>query len=133
MKETETPLDDKGISRRDFGRGTVLAPACSLTPTGMITPVAEAQQNPGGNLSDAVQAEVESKMQHVLARWGSRLSEDQKTRIRTTIMRHVRMLETVRAFPLENGDCPASALKLIESRSVPHVSTTAVGKNPDAR
>jgi hypothetical protein len=60
-----------------------------------------------------------------MTRWGSRLSDDQKTRMRTIITRHVRMLETVRAYPLENGDSPASVLKLVENRSVP--GTTGKG------
>jgi hypothetical protein len=75
-------------------------------------------QAPGG-LSAAAAAELEAKMQNVLRRWGDRLNEDQRTRMRGIITRHVRMLETVRAIPTDNADPPASVLKLVERRSIP--------------
>jgi hypothetical protein len=124
MDKKETRSEMPGISRRKFGRSTVLVLAGStLAPASLISSGAALpaipQQGQGGELAESVRAEIESKVQNVMTRWGSRLRDDQKTRIRTIITRHVRMLETIRAYPLENGDSPASVLKLVENRSVP--------------
>ena len=115
------------VSRRDFGRHAVLAvagaaavPAAILSADGAAASAQPTQQaQVPGDLSPAAIAEVDSKMQNIRRRWGDRLSEDQLTRMRSTVTRHVRMLETIRAVPLENGDCPASVLKLDEIRSTP--------------
>ena len=42
-----------------------------------------------------------------------RLNEEQKTRARTVLARHHRMLMRVREFPLENSDPPATVLRLV--------------------
>ena len=115
----------QGVSRRDFGRGAVLALASAAAVPAGILSSGEAAAQPAqqaqapGDLSPELLAEIEAKMQNILRRWGDRLSEDQRTRLRSTVTRHVRMLETIRAYPLENGDCPASVLKLVETRSTP--------------
>jgi hypothetical protein len=112
----------QGVSRRDFGRGAVLALAgAAAVPAGILssgeaTAAAQQAQTPG-DLSPELLAEIDAKMQNILRKWGDRLSEDQRTRLRSTVTRHVRMLETIRAYPMENGDCPASVLKLVEIRS----------------
>jgi hypothetical protein len=70
-------------------------------------------------LSPQARAEIDAKVENVIRRWGDRLSEEQKTRARTIITRHVRMLETVRKFPVHNGDSPAAVLKLYATASAP--------------
>ncbi len=126
----------QGVSRRDFGRGAILAlagaaavPASILSSGGAAAAAQSAQQaQVPGDLSPATIAEIDAKMQNILRRWGDRLSEDQRTRMRSTVTRHVRMLETIRAVPLENGDCPASVLKLDEIRSTPASSPRTAPK-----
>ena len=111
------------VSRREFARSTALAaaaaafaPATSLSQakeSAPSAPVPPQQQGPDlSDLSPQARAEIDAKVENVVRRWGDRLSEEQKTRARTIITRHVRMLETVRKFPLNNGDSPASVLKL---------------------
>ena len=45
-------------------------------------------------------------------KYGERLSEAQRTRAREVLERHQRMLMRVRNFELENGDAPATGLRL---------------------
>jgi hypothetical protein len=112
------------VSRREFARSTALAAAAAaLAPAAAAlsqpkhnSPSAfDARQQQGADLSDLspqARAEIDAKVENVIRRWGDRLSDEQKSRARTIITRHVRMLETVRKFPLHNGDSPASVLKL---------------------
>jgi len=119
-KELSRELPDE--SRRDFGRGVAATIAgVTLAPSSLIfAPGALADevtpldpQDQGADLSAEAKAEVDSKMQNIIARWGDRLSDEQKTRLRATVTRHVRTLEVVRKFPLENGDAPAPVLRVL--------------------
>ena len=47
-----------------------------------------------------------------MRQYGSRLSPDQVKQLRKVLTDNERMLATVRSFPLENGDTPASVLKI---------------------
>lgn len=117
-------VDAVGVSRREFGRRAALgivggAIAASALPAGATTLVTSAlpphmpQPQAASGLSGKAQAEVEAKVQHALAAYGDRLSDDQKNRMRQIITGHVRMLEAVRPIPTANGDAPATVLKLI--------------------
>ncbi|HEV2314317.1 MAG TPA: hypothetical protein VGR94_03350 [Candidatus Acidoferrales bacterium] len=64
-------------------------------------------------LSGQAQAEVEAKLQHIFAKYGDRLSDDQKKLMRRTVTSHVRMLEAIRPIPVANGDAPATVLELV--------------------
>lgn len=97
--------DRSGFSRR----AALSAAALALTPLRVA-----GQQNQGQPpLSPSEQAEVDAKFASVVRKYGGRLSEEQKTRIRGVLGRHQRMLARVRAFPTENGDAPATGLRLI--------------------
>lgn len=98
-----------GISRRGFGRRAAWAAALSA-----LDPAAAVAQGRGAQppLPPKDQAEVDAKFADVVRKYGDRLSEEQKTRVRTVLGRHQRMLMRVREFPLENGDAPATALRL---------------------
>jgi hypothetical protein len=53
------------------------------------------------------QAEVAARYDAMIARYGSRLSEEQKKRAREDLEAMQRGLGPLRAFPLDNGDEPA--------------------------
>jgi len=104
------------VSRREFARSTALAAAAAaLAPATALSQAKEnftslsasaSPQQQAADLSDLspqARAEIDAKVENVIRRWGDRLSEEQKARARTIITRHVRMLETVRKFPLHNG------------------------------
>ncbi|HKW89623.1 MAG TPA: hypothetical protein VJN21_12805 [Candidatus Acidoferrales bacterium] len=116
--------EGRGVSRREFGRNAAIAlaggavaasakPASGLTLDSLADAARMAQEQAESGLSAAAQAEVEAKMQHIVAAFGSRLSEDQKKRLRGTVTYHVRMLEAIRPMAVANGDAPATVLELI--------------------
>jgi hypothetical protein len=103
-------ISRRGISRRNFGRRAALAGlATALDPSDL------AAQGRGGNqtpLPPQDQAEVDAKFTDMVAKYGDRFTEDQKTRARGVLARHQRMLMRVRKFSLENGDAPATEVRL---------------------
>ena len=93
------------ISRRRFGVRAALA--------GGLLPAAAAAQGRGGPaLTDAENGEVEARYAEAIRRYGSRLTDEQKQRIRSILTANERMMERIREFPLDNGDTPATVLKL---------------------
>jgi hypothetical protein len=100
-----------GVSRRDLGVRAAMAAASALA----FTPTSAPAQGRGGQtpLAAADQAEVDSKFAEVVRKYGARLSDEQKTRVRNTLGNHQRMLARMRTFPLENSDAPATGLRLV--------------------
>ena len=108
----------RGLSRRSLGRTAALsAAAFALQPQLPAAPApAPPPQGRGpGQLPPADQAEVDAKYADVLRKYGDRLSDDQKTRVKGVLANHQRMLSRIRAFPLENSDEPATGLRLFPS------------------
>ncbi len=104
------------ISRRSFGRRAAWAAAASVLDPAPALPQGRGQQTP---LPPPDQAEVDAKFAGVIRKYGDRLSEEQKTRVRTVLGRHQRMLMRIREFPLENGDAPATGLRLYPTDTRP--------------
>jgi hypothetical protein len=97
----------KKISRRGFGMRAALA-------GGLLPAITQAQRIQGPPLSDAENAEVEARYNEAIRKYGSRLTDAQKQRIRGILSTNERMMHSIREFPLDNGDTPASTLKLAE-------------------
>lgn len=123
-KKTGISEKARGVSRREFGRSAAMAlaggavaasagTASGLTLDKLADAARMAQEQAGSGLSAQAQAEVEAKMQHIVATYGSRLTEDQKKRLRGTVSYHVRMLEAIRPIATANGDAPATVLELV--------------------
>lgn len=93
-----------GISRRRFGQRAALL--------GGLLPAAQAQRQQGPPLSEGETAEVEARYQESIRRYGARMSDEQKQRIRQILTANERMMAHIREFPLDNGDTPASVLRL---------------------
>ena len=92
------------VSRRKLIVGTAAALSATAAP---------AQENSQATgLPPADQAAVDAKYENVIRKYGERLSEAQRTRARETLVRHQRMLMRVRDFALDNGDAPATGLRL---------------------
>jgi hypothetical protein len=89
------------------------AAAAALGPARVL-----AQGRGGAPLQAADQAEVDAKFADVVRKYGDRLSDDQKTRVRGVLSNHQRMLARVRTFPIENGDGPATGLRLFPNDTV---------------
>ena len=95
----------RAISRRKFGQSALIGaalPAIAATP----------QQQAGTPLSEAENAEVEARYANTIRQYGNRLSEEQRQRIRRVLTTNERMMSHIREFPLDNGDTPATVLKI---------------------
>jgi hypothetical protein len=110
------------ISRREFGRNLAIAGAASLASAGLLADAGTsaetlpAQQHkpdqPLQGLRPEQAAEVEARTASALNKYGSRLSPDQTKHLRRILAQNERLLAPVRAFPLQNGDPPASVLRI---------------------
>ena len=128
MKKPRNLDTTDGVSRREFARRVALTVAggalaavtqpASSSEAPRVTSIAPLPQDEdSSNLSADAQAEVEAKLQHIFAKYGARLSDDQKKLMRRTVTSHVRMLEAIRPIPVANGDTPATVLKLVEDKT----------------
>jgi hypothetical protein len=108
------------ISRREFGKRAALTGAAAFVPASVAgqseqpsTPrsAQEAASAQEARLPPAAQAEVEARYQQVIRKWGDRLNDAQKHRVREILIENERMLEPIRAFELSNGDPPAPVLR----------------------
>ncbi len=109
------------FSRRTFTRGAALAAAAAalrvdLLPQAQLPPAASApaSEKPADQtpkLSAQSQAEAEAKIQNILHKYGSRLSNAEKADLRKSVLSAQEPLEKLRAFPLENWDEPALVLR----------------------
>ncbi len=120
-RQTERSTPPGKLSRRRFGQLAVLGLAGgALMPAELLLAGGagdghepDRQVRETATLSARAQAEVDAKVKAIFAEYGDRLSEEQKKRMRGIVSDHVRMLESVRAFPLHNPDAPATVLKLV--------------------
>src|SRR6266403_4752010 len=118
---------DSGISRREFARRAAfvsaaasLAPANLLTSDSIAAPLTAQQPDNTSKLSPESQIEVDSRIQSIFAKYGSRLTAAQKADIRRLATEAQPPLERLRAFATENGDGPGLYLKpLIERERKP--------------
>lgn len=138
------------ISRREFARRAAIAsavasiaPASALAgqhPTAspelltaaMAVSSAAAQAANTPKLSPESHAEVEARLQFILAQYGSRFSEDQKTDLKRLCTLAQPPLDRLRAYALENGDNPALYLKPLVEREKDPLASTRKGKTPSA-
>jgi hypothetical protein len=118
------------ISRREFARRAAIVSAVSMVPaTAFPAEVTNTEpwlsQAPGApSLSPAGQAESEARYQAILAVYGSRFSDAQKTDLRRLCFSAQEPLDHLRAYPIENGDAPALFLKpLVEREKQPGAAT----------
>jgi hypothetical protein len=95
------------VSRRRFGKGLVIAVATSLSSPSLAAS-GEAQGQDGG----VQNAEVETKLANIVRKYGSRLSQEEREHLRKILAYNEKMLASVRAFSVQNGDSPASVFKV---------------------
>jgi hypothetical protein len=121
----------RNISRREFGRNAAIAAAASIGAPVLLTstttsasappvvpapPSAEPEQqkkeDPLKGLTPQQVADVEAKHANILRKYGNRFSDAQKRRLRRILAQQERLLAPVRAFAVQNGDPPASVLRV---------------------
>jgi hypothetical protein len=113
------------VTRRRFALGAAAAattalinPAQALEQAQSTTPlqpasnVEEKARAAMAKLSPAAQAEVEMKVGSIFRKYGNMLNDEQKADIRRAMAEAQDGVEKMRAFALENGNQPATVLKL---------------------
>lgn len=123
------------ISRREFARrAAFVSAAASLSPGDVLTSKAPVtaelslQTPTGPKLSPESQAEMDSRLQAVLAQYGSRLGDAQKADLRRLAVEGQAALDRLRAYPTENSDGPALYLKPLIEREKKASPLPASGK-----
>ena len=96
------------LSRRDFARVAAVTAATAALP---IANKAAAQPQLADLLESTQAAQLspaaEAQYQAILARYGKRLSDEQKTELKRLITQVQKTSDAMRAFPLENSNEPA--------------------------
>ena len=111
-------MPEKRVSRRKFGAAlaaTATLPA-NLAAQRDSPSAAGSPSEQESELTPELMAEMETRYAETVRRFGDRLSEEQRERIRRVLTRNERMLASIRDFPLGNGDTPATVLKLRDER-----------------
>jgi hypothetical protein len=129
-----------GISRREFARRAAIAsavasiaPATALAaePISAATPsAAPAPQTNLPKLSAEGQAEADARHQSILAQYGSRFSDEQKTELHRLSALAQPPLDRLRAYAIDNGANPALYLKPLVEREKDPLAATRKGKTP---
>jgi regulator of protease activity HflC (stomatin/prohibitin superfamily) len=99
-----------GLSRREFARGVALAAATvgvPLTARGEIDSPSSTPTQEASAQASQLSAAGEAQVQTILAKYGKRLSEEQKADIRRLVAQAQKTSEALRSFPLDNSDEPA--------------------------
>jgi hypothetical protein len=106
------------LSRRAFARDTaLLAATVALLPAELLAQTQTPASKPPApssqpELSPASKQEVEDCYKTIIDRFGSRFSEEQKRDVHRLLLAQQSMIDSLRAYKLENSDEPATVLKL---------------------
>jgi hypothetical protein len=116
----EKTSDSPMVSRRRFARHAAMLAACSLPGAQLLAePGDRHPQSQDQGLSPRQTEEVEAKLANIVRKYGSRLSDQQRNHLRRIVTYNEKMLASVRSFPLQNGDSPASVLAISFSSALP--------------
>jgi hypothetical protein len=130
------PSNAAQVSRRRFGKDLAIATAFSFSRAGLFSSprsssqIANAETQgrdaDGGSVQNA---EVEAKLANIVRKHGSRLSQEERLHLRKIVVYNEKMLASVRAFSLENGDSPATVFKVSVAPpgTAPRGSKSSVG------
>lgn len=131
MAARETEERKTGVTRRDFARQVAtIAAAAVAAPAALVaepkqkgathaTPAAATPREVPPGLPPVEMAEIDAKYDALIARYGSRLSDEQKKQARQALEFMQRGLEPLRAFPLENADEPGTMFGPLPSGAGP--------------
>ena len=109
------------VSRRDFARAAAaLAAAAAVLPNDLLaqTPPPPTAAAPPAAPPPVNQADIDARINFVMTRYGSRLTDEQKADVRRIITGGQGGLDAIRAFPLNNSVQPMlSPVRLRDKRS----------------
>ena len=104
-----------GPIRRPTGRKAAGVAAISLSPTALLGQSSEHLSSPptgGGGSGSGKADDVEAKLANIVRKYGNRLSKEQRERLRRILVYNAKMMDGIRAVPLQNGNPPASVLRV---------------------
>jgi hypothetical protein len=122
----QEPQLGRQLSRREFSRrAAFVATTVAILPASLLSQDAESKPTPSTlqppqpatALSPELQLEGELKYQWIIQTYGKRLNEEQKQDLHRLIMEGQKSLAAFRAFPLENGNMPATVLKFTDAEN----------------
>lgn len=99
------------VTRREFGKQAAWA---GLSAALAVTPAAGQSEAPPAGKEASASADSEARYQAILRRYGERLSDEQRKRLRKILAYNEKLLVPIRAFPLANGQPAATVLKFYE-------------------
>jgi hypothetical protein len=106
------------LTRRDFARGIALTAATVAvprkTPAQIESASGEASQE-GAAQATRLSPAGEAQLQTILAKYGKRLSDEQKADVRRLVAQAQKTSEALHAFPLNNSDEPAMIFHIYRS------------------
>ena len=109
-----------GISRRSFaGKAAAMAATPFLFVSELLgancsperAMAGQSQQQTTFDLTADQVREADARLANAVRQFGDRLSEEQRGRLRRILLYNQKMLASIRAFDIENGDAPASVLR----------------------
>jgi hypothetical protein len=116
---SQTPNDlirNLTISRRRFSQKAAVVAAALWSPACSSSVIHDSNRHSASpltfELSPEQSQQVEARLANIVRKYGERLSQEQRSHLRRILTYNERMLASVRAFPLQNGDSPASVLKV---------------------
>jgi hypothetical protein len=96
------------LSRREFARvAAVTAATAALPIASNAAAEPQVEEMPGSTQAAQLPPAAEAQYQAILAKYGKRLSDEQKTELKRLITQAQKTSDTLRAFPLENSNEPA--------------------------
>ena len=103
------------------------------TPSAAAPPLPQDTPSQHPKLSAEALAEAEAKTTEILRRYGAKLTDEQKAEVRRLVQLAQAPIETLRRFPLENSDEPATILRFASAsaaRRAPVARPAATPKPP---
>jgi hypothetical protein len=96
------------ISRREFSRvAAVTAATAALPIASKAAAELRAAEMPESTRAVQLPPAAEAQYSAVLAKYGTRLSDEQKTELKRLITQALKTSDALRAFPLDNSNEPA--------------------------
>jgi hypothetical protein len=97
------------LSRRDFARAIAVTAAAVAVPRGTPANFLDSAQ---GAAAQALSPAGEAQLQTILAKYGKRLSDEQKAEVPRLVGQAQKASESLLTFKLENTDEPATIFRV---------------------
>ncbi|HKW26311.1 MAG TPA: hypothetical protein VJN48_11040 [Terriglobales bacterium] len=124
----KAPHQSTGVTRRQFGKQAAFA---SLSAALAVTPVAGQSDAAPSSVKETNAADdIEARYQQVIRRYGNRLSEEQRKRVRKILAYNEKLLAPIRSFPLDNGQPAATVLKFYEDAEATPRASAGLSRRP---